>query len=228
MSLGKIARLPKTIRERLNRRLENNEPATATLPWLNGLVRVKKILATCFDGTPINEPNLSAWRTGGFERWRQKQEPLAHHRDLAEDARDFTRFGGGALARGAAGIAAARILKTLDAIPPERASTADLVKISYAVAALFHADQSQVRLRFERTRVRLQHEQVTLQWDKHQRDRVAVAQRVLNDAQIKIIQEAEMDNSLKIELLGQRIFGELWQGREVAADSTAETPPQGP
>ena len=148
----------------------------------------------------------------------QKQEPLAHHRDLAEDARDFTRFGGGALARGAAGIVAARIMKMLDAIPPERASTADLVKISYAVAALFHADQSQVRLRFERTRVRLQHEQVTLQWDKHQRDRVAVAQRVLNDAQIKIIQEAEMDNSLKIELLGQRIFGELWQTREAAME----------
>jgi hypothetical protein len=55
MSLGKIARLPKPLHEQLNRRLENNEPASETLPWLNGLVRVKKILAAQFDGVPISE-----------------------------------------------------------------------------------------------------------------------------------------------------------------------------
>jgi hypothetical protein len=215
MSLGKIARLPKTLREQLNRRLEDNEPSSDILPWLNGLVRVKKILASQFDGLPINDTNLSNWRTGGYERWEKKQEPLAHHKDLAEDARDFSRVSGDTLARGAASITAARILKILEALPPEKSSSADLVKIAYAVAALFNADQNQVRLRFEKTRVRLHHAQVTLQYDKHQRDRVALAQRILNDAQIKAIQEAEMDNSVKIELLGQRLFGELWQGKEV-------------
>lgn len=223
MSLGKISRLPKTIREQLNRRLEDNEPSSDILPWLNGLVRVKKILAAQFHGAPITEQNLSTWRAGGYEHWEKKQEPLAGHKDLAEDAKDFTRAGGDGLARGAASVAAARILKLLDTLPPDKSSTADLVKIAYAVAALFNADQNQVRLRFEKTRVRLQHAQVTLQYDKHQRDRVALTQRILSDAQIKAIQEAEMDNSVKIELLGQRLFGELWQGREVGAEPKAQS-----
>jgi hypothetical protein len=223
MPLGKIARLPKLLREKLNRRLENNEPYAGIFSWLNGYVRVKKILAAQFDGVPISEQNLSEWRSHGYERWLKKQEPLACHRDLTEDARDFSRLGAGALARGAASIAAARILKMLDAFPPDQASTADLVKISYAVAALFKADQNQVRLRFEKTRVRQRNEHLVLSWDKHLRDCVATAQRALTDAQAKAIQESDVDNGEKIELLGHQLFGDKWQGREVV--DTGKTNP---
>lgn len=34
---GKIARLPVAIREEVNRRLLDGEPASKILPWLNGL-----------------------------------------------------------------------------------------------------------------------------------------------------------------------------------------------
>jgi hypothetical protein len=35
--ISKIARLPKTIREQLNHRLDNGEFGKTILPWLNGL-----------------------------------------------------------------------------------------------------------------------------------------------------------------------------------------------
>ena len=47
---GKIARLPKPLREELNRRLDNGEPARRLLPWLNSLPAVRALLAAEFGG----------------------------------------------------------------------------------------------------------------------------------------------------------------------------------
>lgn len=66
---GKIARLPKEIREELNRRLENGEQGARLVEWLNGLPEVKAILEKDFEGQAINEPNLTQWRNGGFLDW---------------------------------------------------------------------------------------------------------------------------------------------------------------
>jgi len=63
---GKIARLPRKIREQLNRRLENGEPGNRLVEWLNSLPEVQKVLAADFDGEPVSEPNLSRWRQGGY------------------------------------------------------------------------------------------------------------------------------------------------------------------
>ena len=35
-TLGKIERLPREVRDELNRRLDNNEPGGPLLEWLNG------------------------------------------------------------------------------------------------------------------------------------------------------------------------------------------------
>jgi hypothetical protein len=62
---GKIARLPKEIRERLNRALEDGKEGKELLEWLNGLPEGQAVLAAEFGGAPISANNLSNW-TGGL------------------------------------------------------------------------------------------------------------------------------------------------------------------
>lgn len=71
---GKIARLPKTIREELNQRLEDGSPGPQLIEWLNSLPEVQELLQAEFNGQPINETNLSHWRQGGFLDWLRHEE----------------------------------------------------------------------------------------------------------------------------------------------------------
>ena len=67
---GKIARLPQSIREQVNRRLENGVEGKQIVEWLNGLPKVKAVMAAQFDGQPVNETNLSNWPRGGYHQGR--------------------------------------------------------------------------------------------------------------------------------------------------------------
>ena len=60
--VGKIARLPRLIREQLNRRLEDGEPGVEALAWLNALPEVLTVLEKDFAGRPISVQNLSEWK----------------------------------------------------------------------------------------------------------------------------------------------------------------------
>jgi hypothetical protein len=82
---GKIARLPRKIRNELNERLERSEPGPRLLAWLNALKEVKKIVQNEFAAIPISKQNLSEWRQGGFEEWLAR-------RDLCEDALDVRQL----------------------------------------------------------------------------------------------------------------------------------------
>src|SRR5580658_951731 len=73
---GKIARLPVAIRQELNRRLLNGEPARQLVVWLNGLPEVQAMLAAHFQGQPIGEMNLSRWKNGGYLAWCDQQIAL--------------------------------------------------------------------------------------------------------------------------------------------------------
>jgi hypothetical protein len=66
---GKIARLPRDIRDHINTRLDDGQEADDILPWLNALPEVKVIIKKRFDGVPVSPQNLSAWRQGGFQEW---------------------------------------------------------------------------------------------------------------------------------------------------------------
>jgi len=94
---GKIARLPHSLRDQLNRRLRENEPAKTILPWLNALPEVKALLAAQFDSCPISKQNLSEWKSGGFRDWVILQDSLEFaksldtNQDLGDSApADFT------------------------------------------------------------------------------------------------------------------------------------------
>jgi hypothetical protein len=83
---GKIARLPKTVREELNRRIDNNELGKELVRWLNGLPNVQQVVAQEFNGNPIREQNLSEWKKGGFRDWQLLQERRELVQDLQENA----------------------------------------------------------------------------------------------------------------------------------------------
>jgi hypothetical protein len=65
---GKISRLPDHVREQLNHRLADGQPAKIILPWINSLPEVQAILKSDFDGQPIDSGNLSEYRKRGFRK----------------------------------------------------------------------------------------------------------------------------------------------------------------
>lgn len=73
---GKIARLPRAVRQELNRRLDEGEQGKKLVVWLNGLPEVQTIVAAEFGGKAIREQNLSEWKRGGYRDWQAQQEAL--------------------------------------------------------------------------------------------------------------------------------------------------------
>jgi hypothetical protein len=91
---GKIAHLPHHLREQLNRRLADGEPGVRLLAWLNSLPEVQAILARDFAGRPINPPNLSEWKQGGYEDWLQRQDAHAWVAQIIEESDDLEAAAG--------------------------------------------------------------------------------------------------------------------------------------
>jgi hypothetical protein len=91
---GKIARLPHELRGQLNRRLQDGQKTKTLLEWLNALPEVQCVLNADFDGRPIIEQNLIAWKKGGFREWESREEScnlvrgLVERSDKLEDAAD--------------------------------------------------------------------------------------------------------------------------------------------
>ena len=92
---GKIARLPREVRQMLNQRMENGARGKDLVVWLNSLPEVKAGLAAGFGGAPITESNLSIWRRGGWDWLEQQQvaetakqlmQAVAEHGPAADEA----------------------------------------------------------------------------------------------------------------------------------------------
>jgi len=87
--LGKIARLPRSIREALNQRLADGEMGKRLVAWLNTLPEVRAVLEAEFGGRAINEQNLSEWKQGGFAEWQRHQMDREWARMLAEESEEL-------------------------------------------------------------------------------------------------------------------------------------------
>ena len=83
---GKIARLPRQIRDELNQRLDDGEQSARLVDWLNAQDEVQAVLALDFSGRPITEQNLSDWKQGGFVDWQQLQESREWVRIVTDEA----------------------------------------------------------------------------------------------------------------------------------------------
>jgi len=86
---GKIARLPKYVRDQLNRRLEDGEQGKELVKWLNGLPGVQEGLKEQFGGRAVTEQNLSEWKQGGHQEWLRQEETRSLVSRLTEQSDDL-------------------------------------------------------------------------------------------------------------------------------------------
>jgi hypothetical protein len=83
---GKLARLPHALRDEVNQRLHDGQPANSILDWLNALPEVQSVLREHFNGRPIAACNLTEWKNGGYHDWCLRQDALGIVDSLADQA----------------------------------------------------------------------------------------------------------------------------------------------
>jgi hypothetical protein len=156
---GKIARLPRPIREQINRRLQNGEEAKQIAEWLNTLPEAIAILAAEFDGQAINDVNLSNWKLGGYRDWEAQQEALEAIRRFRTDASELSDAAGGQLADQLALCLTARIAVALQRPPSDGDDPAEqlrrLRELCADLVALRKGDHNAQWLRIEREKLEL-------------------------------------------------------------------------
>ena len=153
---GKIARLPKTIREELSRRLSDGEPGKELVKWLNGLPEVRRVVAAEYGGRAIREQNLSEWKQGGYEDWLRQQEALELVRNLAAEAGDLQVAAVEPLSDRLGLWLAARYAVATRKLAAEKDGEPDwprLRELCSDVVALRRGDHSAARLKIEQARL---------------------------------------------------------------------------
>ena len=153
---GKIARLPHALREELNRRLDDGEVGTRLLAWLNGHGDVRAVLATHFGGRPINKPNLTHWRQGGFREWRDERELLQKVKSTARHTAKLARVGS-RITHNLGTLFASRYAAALaawdgDPDSPSGHQLRALAAIRHDIVALCRGDYNSTRLQLQRER----------------------------------------------------------------------------
>src|SRR5215469_8651937 len=155
---GKIANLPRNLRDQLNRRLDNGEPGVRLIEWLNELPEVQAVLARNFDGRKINEQNLTEWKAGGYRDWQARQEMLEQAREMAADASELTQATSGKLTDHLAAILAARYAAAIanwngEASDEFRSKLRALRELCQDIVNLRRGDHSGARLLIEQERL---------------------------------------------------------------------------
>ena len=169
---GKIARLPREIRDELNRRLSESEDGGALLCWLNELPAVKENLAKEFAGNAITKQNLYEWRQGGFVEWQARQDMLDQTRELAADAQELTAATDGKLTDHLATVLAARYAVALSGWNGEadesfRRKLRVLRGLCQDIVELRRGDHSGARLKMEQERLGREQEKTEAEVVEH-------------------------------------------------------------
>ncbi len=151
---GKIARLPRTIRDQLNHRLDNEESGGDLAAWLNGLDEVKQLIEKNFGGREITEKNLSDWRLNGFLHWQAQQEALALARELNAEGTKGVESGG-ELSNSLTRLVTARYASLLydwdgEMTDEIRAKLRGLKGISHEIVRLRQSDQVLEQMKIQR------------------------------------------------------------------------------
>jgi hypothetical protein len=169
---GKIARLPREIRDDLNRRMAESEDGGALLRWLNELPAVKEMLAREFDGNAVTKHNLYEWRIGGFTEWQARQDMLEQTRELAADAREVNAVTDGKLADHLATVLAVRYAAALSGWNGEadenfRRKLRVLRGLCQDIVELRRGDHSGARLQMEQERLGREQEKTEAEVIEH-------------------------------------------------------------
>jgi hypothetical protein len=160
---GKIARLPQTIRDQLNCRLQDGEQGKSLVAWLNSLPEVRAVLKADFGGRSITESNLSEWRQGGYREWQVQQEAIEAVRHMDVDSSELNKASKTPVIDLLSHRLAARyVVATQTLNRPDGEGEID-VKLLHGfcrdVVALRRSDHTAERLEIERGRLKLERDQ---------------------------------------------------------------------
>jgi hypothetical protein len=186
---GKIARLPREIRDQLNRRLYDGELQTRLVDWLNSLPETQAVLKANFEEQPISEQNLSEWKQGGYHDWAVQQEALEMIRQLVTDTAELKQASSELLTDKLAVWLATRYVVLAKSITVTEESDGNdwrkLREFCSDLVALRKGDHSQERLKLEQERL----QQLERELELKREEKV--------EAGLKAI-EAEIDNNPRV------------------------------
>ena len=194
---GKIARLPQTIREQVNRRLDNGEQGKQIAEWLNTLPEVNQLMEAEFHSQPVNENNLSNWKLGGYVDWQAHQDALDAASQLAEDAAQLDDAGGRQITEQLALCLAARLavaLRRLNTLGDDPEGQLKLLRdLCMRVAALRKGDHNAQLLELKR-------EKLDLDWKKFKsEDSIRKLERIQLKEKVKPYQQITKEGLEQIE-----------------------------
>jgi hypothetical protein len=130
--------------------------------WSGGSIpcpEVKAVLEAQFDGLPVNEPNLSHWRLGGYGDWLREEQSRDLMRRFNQDGIELRRTAGDQFADQLAVCVAARLSmtarETLSSASDPDAQLQVLRQLCRVVATLRRGDHNAERLKIEREKLGL-------------------------------------------------------------------------
>lgn len=153
--IGKIARLPRELREELNHRLDDGKSASSILSWLNKHDDVKDVLGVYFHDQPITASNLSDWRQGGYQDWLRNQEGRAFARDILAEAEELEdEVAGSRLTDRVTEIAALSLIRLLRKAQAEEGpcGRAAVIEIIRELQRLRRGDHAMARVQMKEQR----------------------------------------------------------------------------
>lgn len=213
-SQGKIGRLPAEVREQVNKRLLDNDPASEILPWLNGLPEVVETLDAYFGGEPVSPQNLSNWKGGGYQKWIARRDRLHHLKSLADYSVKIADAAGGGLTKGLRSILAGNVLDVLENLDAENAI--GLVKavtaLSVGEAAAEQARTARDKLALHERRADQKDRELELAEQKFERQTVAEFLKWANRPEARKILESGETKAVKMDQLSLLIFGAKPEG----------------
>jgi hypothetical protein len=107
---GKVARLPRDVREQVNQMLDDGSPYQPIIDWLD---------ANGHPGFLVD--HISNWKDGGFQDWLAHQDQLSDSQVLRELTLDFARENEGSKTQEAAiHVAAALLYRTFLKFDPAK------------------------------------------------------------------------------------------------------------
>ena len=169
---SKIARLPRSIRDELNRRLDNGQPGIRLVEWLNSLPEAKEILVQNFQSRPITPQNISEWKRGGYQDWAAQQERVASLQDFLADAKELGDAANPEKLNEAlftfVTVHFAAAMQTWAYRPEERKNLDFWSRIVRDVVHLRQSDLAQQRLELDEQRMELRRQRLEL--DRHRLD----------------------------------------------------------
>ncbi len=213
---GKIGRCPPQIRDEVNRRLLDGEPASKILPWLNSQEEVLRILDLYFGEEPVTPQNLSEWRKGGYAAWLKRRERVAELKELSAYALKLGEAAGGSVTDGSAAILGGRILEKIEKALAE-GDDETITGLVEPVVALRRADLEARKARQRDRQLDQKEREVSLSEKQFQVRTCELFVRWAEDKRAIEIAASKDKSEVKVEKLRQLMFHGIDEGEAPAA-----------